>query len=177
MKLASRLRNTVGNWKTIAILGIAYGVSQAIIGSILHPLGTSTVLELQTTLSVETFSQIIEQWRTAGMLDTYWRHYLLDFIHPALYGGFLAAMLAKGFDLNNVDARHDNALLVPVIAGALDLVENLCHVAMLTTPSNINAPLVVLGGTAANLKWLLVLGSLVSIAFFFLRGLRRTEVS
>jgi hypothetical protein len=153
--------------RLILALGVAYLVSQATIASILHDLDPAVVLRLQTTLSVEVFTSILDHWRAAGLLPTYWRHYWLDFTHPFLYSTLLTAMLAKAFDANGLDARFDRLLLVPFAAGALDVVENLCHVAMLLDARLVVVPLVVASGLAANLKWLGALGSALAVPALF----------
>jgi hypothetical protein len=157
----------LGDTRLILALGAAYLVSQATIASILHDLDPVVVLRLQTTLSVEVFTSILDRWRAAGLLPTYWRHYWLDFPHPFLYGTLLAAALARAFDANGLDARFDRLLLVPFVAGALDLVENLCHVAMLLDTRLVTAPMVVASGLAANLKWIGALGSTVAVPALF----------
>jgi hypothetical protein len=167
---SSRIRARLADTRLILALGVAYLVSQATIASILHDLDPAVVLRLQTTFSMDVFSSILERWRAAGLLPTYWRHYWLDFPHPFLYSALLAAALAKAFDANGFDARFDRLLLVPFVAGALDLVENLCHVAMLLDARLVAAPLVIASGLAANLKWLGALGSALAVPALFARA-------
>ncbi len=171
--LPSSIRASLSNAKLTAALSVAYLLSQAAIGSILHELDPPTVLRLQTTFSVEVFTSILEQWRSAGLIDTYWSHYRLDFPHPILYSALLAALLARAFDANGLGPRYDRLLLVPFIAGALDLVENLSHVIMLGDETRIAQPLVALSGLAANLKWLGALGSMVAVIVLFARARMR----
>ena len=175
--LGRRIRARLGSWWLIGGLGVLYFISQAIIGSILHALDPSTVLELQTTLSSKTFAGILGQWRETGLLETYWRHYYFDFPHPFLYSTFLAALLSKAFDANDIDHRYDNLLIIPFGAGALDLVENLCHVTMLLDADAITAPRVVLSGIAANLKWLGALACIAAVAMLAVRaGFRKAMI-
>ncbi len=125
---------------------------------------------MQTTLSAEVFAATLEQWRAAGLIETYWRHYYFDFAHPFLYGGFLSALLAKGFEVNRIPSRYDNLLLIPFVAGGFDLIENSCHVAMLSNQSLVGAPMVLLSGIAANLKWLGALGCIIAVGALALRA-------
>lgn len=168
--LPSSIRASLTNTKLIVALGVAYLVSQAVIASILHELDPPTVLRLQTTFSVEVFRSILAQWSDAGLIDTYWSHYRLDFLHPFLYSALLAALLARALDTNGLGPRYDRVLLIPFVAGALDVVENLSHVVMLWDQTRIAQPLVAVSGLAANLKWLGALGSLSAAMVLFARA-------
>lgn len=168
--LGSRIRATLGSWAAVAFFGVVYVLSQAKIASILHPVGTRQVLDLQTTFSATTFAAIVHGWQANGAIDAYWHHYRYDFVHPLWYGGFLAAALSKGFDLNRIDPRHNAWLLVPVAAACLDLCENSLHVLFLSWPASVVTPLVALSGLAANLKWLLAGACTLGLVYLIARS-------
>lgn len=173
--LATSLRRRLGGYKSSLLFGVLYFTSQAIIGSILHDLDPNLVLQLQTSFSPDFFKETIEAWRQAGLLDQYWSHYWLDFPHPLLYGTFLASLLALGFERNRLPASYNRLLLVPYGPAALDLTENLCHVAMLSNESLIAQPLVGISAAAACGKWLGVTCCLVAVAILTVRSFLRRE--
>jgi len=163
-------RSRLADGRTLAVLGLVYLASQLAIAGILHPLGPGTVLELQTTFSAERFREILEQWRTAGLLDRYRAHYGLDLLHPVLYGALLAALLARGLDAHAAPARWDRLLWLPVAAAACDGIENGLHLWVLADPARIGAALVAASAFAAWLKWALVAVSLVVATALLVRG-------
>lgn len=166
------VRRHLADWRVIGILGSAFLLSQLTIAATLGAIGPEQVLRLQTTLSPATFAAIVQDWQSTGAIDSYWRHYRYDFIHPLWYGGWLAAAMAKAFEANRIAARRDAWLCLPLVAAGLDLVENLFHVLFLTWPSTVVLPLVVLSGLAATAKWLLAGGSLAVVVSLSLRAVR-----
>ncbi len=166
-----RARAFLGRRPVILAFGAIYLLSQITIITILDPLGTDEVLRLQTTFSPETFASIKAGWIDAGLLDSYWRHFLFDFVHPVWYGLFLAALLAGGLDFARASARYDFILLAPFVAGACDFVENCLHVWFLVDPGMVANPWVAISGAFTNLKWLLFLPCFVAAAALYLRGL------
>ncbi|MFW6066908.1 MAG: hypothetical protein ACOC97_01110 [Myxococcota bacterium] len=171
--LGARARARLASWRVVGVFGGIYLVSQAALGAILQEVGSAEVLQLQTTLSPETFAAILEQWRDAGLLDTYASHYYLDFVHPVWYSALLAALLAKALDANDAPARWNAILAVPFIAGGLDVVENLVHVYYLATGDAPTTGPVVMSGLAANTKWTLAGLSLAAAAALGVRAMER----
>lgn len=168
--MLSRARAVLGRRRPILIFGAIYLVSQVTIIRILDPLGTDTVLRLQTTFSPETFASIKAAWVEAGLIDSYWRHFLFDFVHPVWYALFLASLLAGGLNFARASARFDGVMLVPVVAGACDFVENSMHVWFLLDPTMVADPWVAISGTFTNVKWLLFLPTFFAAAALYLRG-------
>ncbi len=166
------VRRHLADWRIIGVFGAAYLLSQVTIAATLGAIGPEQVLRLQTTLSPAVFSAIVQDWQSTGVIDGYWRHYRYDFIHPLWYGVWLAAAMAKAFEANRIEARHDPWLCLPLVAASLDLVENLFHVLFLSWPSTVVAPLVVLSGLAALAKWLLAGASLAVVVSLSARAVR-----
>jgi hypothetical protein len=162
----------MGGRRAVVAFGALYALTQAGIGALLHPIGPLAVLELQTTLSAERFAAILDGWRDAGLLGTYARHYLLDFVHPAVYAGFLVALLARALEARGFPSRCDAVLLLPIAAAGLDLVENAFHVVFLLEPAAVAAPWVALAGGAAIAKWVLVALTLACVMVLAARGAR-----
>lgn len=160
-------RTKLGTTRTMIAFAIVYFVSQAIIGAILHPLGSLDFVRAQTTFSRETFLALTARWEAQGLLGRYWLHFVLDFVHPAFYACLLAGLLAR--QLDRLAIVGNGVLAVPFVAGAMDLVENVCHVVLLSTRPNVSGAIVTVGATASNTKWLLAGGSLVAVGLLSLR--------
>lgn len=164
----TRLRGVLSSWTVVLVFGAIYVLSQATMYFILQPMGSAQVFRLQTTLSPETFSAILEQWREAGLLGRYGMHYYFDFVHPLWYAVFLSATLAVAFDANDVAAGWNAVLWLPFLAGALDLVENLVHVYYLIGGHPPTTLPVMIGGLAAIIKW--TLAGVLTVTIIVLGG-------
>lgn len=171
-----RLRRALGRGRVILPLGAAYLASQAAILRIIEPLGRDHVLRLQTALTPEAFLTVKQGWVDAGVLDAYWRHFLLDFPHPLLYGAFLAACLAGALRRSRAPASLDGLLLLPFVAAACDLVENSLHVLFLLRPAATVQPWVAMSGIFTHAKWLLVLVSMLAALALSLGAVRSARV-
>jgi hypothetical protein len=165
------LRQRLDDWGVILMFGAIYFASQVAIGVIVEPLGND-MLRVQTSLSAETVRGIFARWEDLGLLRVYSAHYTLDMVHPLWYGIFLAAMLAKGFDANRIPARYNSLLLLPFAAAACDVTENLLHIAFLADREMITTGWVLLANGAANIKWLLAIGSVVAVLVLAARAWR-----
>jgi hypothetical protein len=133
------------------------------------------MLGVQTTLSAERVRAIFAEWDAAGLVDIYAAHYRYDMAHPLWYGVFLAALLARGFDANRVPASRNALLLLPFVAAALDVLENLIHRTFLADRANITPVAVVIGNGAALAKWAIAGGCVVAVTALALNALRRRE--
>ncbi|CAG0959560.1 hypothetical protein MYXO_00674 [Myxococcaceae bacterium] len=171
-RLLSRCRRSLGRPRVVVALALAFCASQAAIVRLLRPLEGSAVFALQTTLSAEEFAGTLRAWRDAGLLEAYWRHYAVDFVHPLIYGAFLAALLSWALDANRKDERSNRLLWLPIAAGLLDLFENAVHVALLAEPTRISTLPVVASGIAAILKWGFVAASLAIAVVLSWRAFR-----
>ena len=170
--ILSALRTRLDSWLLISVFGAIYLASQVTIGVIVHPLG-SDILAVQTTLSAEAVGAIFAKWEAAGLLGTYAAHYRFDMIHPLWYGMFLAAMLAKGFNANNLAARRNPLLLLPFAAAGCDITENFVHLSFLAARANITAAAVVLGNGAALIKWAIAAASLLAVGVLAVNAMRK----
>ena len=139
----------------IIIFGIIYFTSKFIIGSIIHPLGVSNVLALQTTLSSDTFKEIASGWIASGQIGIYYKHFYFDNFHPIFYSIFLSLLIARTFKINSVNPKFNFFILTPFIAGICDLFENTMHLYFLSDLWRATPALVALSGTATNTKWFL----------------------
>lgn len=170
------LRERLDDWRVIIAFGVIYVASQTALAVIVAPLG-GDMLRVQTSLSAETVRGIFARWDDLGLLPVYSAHYTLDMVHPIWYAVLLAAMLAKGFNANQVATRWNPLLSLPFAAAACDVIENLAHIAFLADRSMITTGWVLLANGAANIKWLIALGSVVAVLALTWRAYRQRDTS
>lgn len=144
-------------------------LSQVSIAVVLKPVGLSQVLMLQTTLSTETFRLLAADLYQRGVAENYLAHYYYDFLHPVWYSTLLALLLAAAMNRAGLAAGASRWLLLPFVAGLLDLVENSAHIYMLVDTARISPFWVLLGNGAALLKWTLLGATLVAVLVLFAR--------
>jgi len=64
--------------------------------------------------------------------------------------------MAICFDVNRIAAKYNSLLLIPFLAGALDILENSVQVIILSNIAGATKTKIFVGALAANIKWLLV---------------------
>ena len=110
------------------------------------------VLVFQCSLTPESFRKILEGWGERG-LAYYHSHYYPDFLLPVAY-----ALLLRGLIFR---LRGKTILmLLPVIAGFADQVENVIHLTLTLKQELIPTPFFYLGLVAVYLKWFAALASI-----------------
>jgi hypothetical protein len=166
-----RIRRLAGSLPVILISGLLFVVSQSILAWYFHRVGAGMALRLQTTLSSETFRAIVTGWQLTGKTALYLDHFYFDTFHPFWYSVFLSLLLARVFVANGVPRRYDFVLLLPFVAGALDLIENALHLWFLADLGRATAVPVALSGTASIVKWVLAAGGTVTVGVLALRWL------
>lgn len=168
MNIFSRAENFISQKSDsnilIIIFGIIYFTSQFIIGSIVHPLGLSNFLALQTTLSSDTFKEIASGWIASGQIGIYYKHFYFDNVHPIWYSIFLSLLIARAFKINGVSPSFNFIILTPFIAGICDLIENAMHLYFLSDLRRATPALVALSGTATNTKWFVSLSGVAIVS-------------
>jgi len=150
-----------------------YLVSQVAILFITRDLGTD-FLGIQVTLSAERFADIAGSWQSSGLLDAYYRHFYLDYVHPFIYSFFLSCLMALAFNKRNTAGKYNAFLILPFMAGALDIAENTFHLYMLSDFNRITEWMVMLSGTCTNLKWFISSGCLLAAVIMFMKSGKRT---
>ncbi len=158
--------------RVIVFFGLLYAVSQISLAIIIHDLDTLLFLKAQTTFSADVLKDLLTQWDQAGLMPHYRHHFYLDFFHPFWYAMFLAAFLAKAMNLNQLPDKFTPLLLMPVVAGGMDLVENCFHVFYIADMDAIASWQVGVSALAANIKWGLAGLSVAGIVFLLVRYLR-----
>lgn len=111
---------------------------------------------LQLTFSADTFLEIVQTWQSSGLLVTYYRHFVVDYMtHPLLYGLALSSFMAWVFVRRDIQPEFDIYLLLPFIATAFDISENNLHLYLLTHLDRISDNIVLVSGTCSWAKWLI----------------------
>ncbi len=111
-------------------------------------------LQLQLTFTADKFSEIVKSWHSSGLIITYYRHFILDYItHPLLYGLALSSFMAWVFVRRDMQPKYDIYLLLPFIASTLDIIENNLHLYLLTHLDRISDNIVLVSGACSWTKW------------------------
>ena len=164
-------RDKIGTLPIIVLFGTLYLVSQTIIGIIIQDLNLILFLKAQTTFSKTVFLDLLAQWHQAGLMPDYLHHFYFDFLHPLWYAGFLGALMAKAMNLNQIPYKFNFLLLMPVVAGLLDLVENSFHILFISDAEAITQPRIFASALSANLKWGLAGVSILIILYMLINFL------
>ncbi len=170
--MLNTFRYRFAHTRLIVFFGLLYAVSQIALGIMIHHLDTLLFLKAQTTFSVDLLKGLLIRWDQAGLMPHYRHHFYLDFFHPFWYAMFLAAFLAKAMNLNHLSDKFTPLLLIPMVAGIMDLVENCFHVLYISDIAAITSWQVVVSALAANVKWGLAGLSVAGIVFLLVRYLR-----
>lgn len=168
-RLLAALRARSSMPSMVLFFAAMFLLSQLSIGVVLEPVGLDRVLQLQTTLSTETFTALVADMYRHGTVEAYLAHYYYDFLHPVWYATLLALVLAAAMNRAALSPQANRWLLVPFVAGLLDLLENGLHIYMVVDTANIAPAWVLLGNGAALLKWALVALTMVAVLVLFAR--------
>ncbi|MDY6904329.1 MAG: hypothetical protein SWH61_06560 [Thermodesulfobacteriota bacterium] len=169
MSVLPSLREKIGTRRVAVVSGILFVCSQVTIYLIVRDLSPEKVLILQTTFSQEKFLSIIGAWKLGGLLPLFKAHFYVDYFHPVWYSVFLASLMAIGFNVNNISEKYNRLLMIPFIAGFLDLVENTMELIILSNIARASRAKIVAGALAANIKWLLVGIGILIVAWLIVR--------
>jgi len=155
----NQLQRAHASGAKVALFGLLFVASQALIGFLLHS-GNADVLliTLQLTFDADSFGQLL-----AGMSpeqkQALLNHFYPDFVHPVWYSLFAFYATALLFNRLNVSPRWNWILPLALFMGVLDLVENSLHLPMITGYLAISELPVMLAAACATTKW--------SLAVFF----------
>ena len=124
------------------------------------------LLALQTTFTQAGFASIVSTWGPAEFAKLR-AHFRVDMLHPIWYALFLAALLAKLFNVNNFSKRYNVFIWTPIIAGLCDFVENAIHAPFVFKVYSMPQPYIFLGAFFATVKWCLAGGSTIGALVLF----------
>lgn len=173
MNRLATFRENFGAMRVVVFFLVVYLITQIAIGSILHPLGAADFFRAQTTFSRDTYLAYVAQWQAAGLIERYYGHYWLDFVLPVWYALLLGSMLAHGLQRNRMSARWNGVLVIPFVAGAMDITENVFHLIFLSNLSGVSEPMIVMSALAANTKWALAGASVILVVALYGRAAGR----
>lgn len=167
------LMQKMSSGRILIVSAILYCISQTIIAVILHPLEMDPLI-FQITFSKSVFLEILEKWGPAG-LEIFKKHYYVDFVHPFIYATFLSSSIAYvTVQLYEKPASlHRVFFSLPIIAGILDLFENVFQLIAISDPAGVSEYLIICIGAVSNTKWSLAGISILIIIYYGLRLYRK----
>ncbi|MFZ5755954.1 MAG: hypothetical protein ACOY3X_03535 [Pseudomonadota bacterium] len=163
------LRERAGMPSVLWFFAVIFLLSEVSILVMVAPVGMDLFLALQTTLSPDTFAALVADLYRRGAVESYLGHFYYDFLHPVWYATLLALLLARAMNRLALPAAGNRWLLLPFLAGLLDLVENSLHIYMVVDTANIAPPLVLLANGSALAKWALIGVCSVAVLVLFAR--------
>lgn len=111
---------------------------------------------LQFTFDEASFNAILAQWGPDG-LALFRRHFVIDFLVLISYGAFGYLLIRYGCLFRQLDktTRLMSGWVMPG-AAALDAIENLLHLQLISEPATHAPVLYLIAGAVATGKWLLI---------------------
>ena len=164
----TNFRKKVSSTPITVIFGILFLISQITILTVLSELDLKEVFTFQTTFSKDFVKDTIIMWRDKDLLDIYKIHFYMDFFHPLLYSIFLCSLIARILEEIKAPQKLNFLLLIPMLAGSLDILENILHLIFISDVDSITTGLVIISALAANLKWIIAHFSILLIPFLTL---------
>jgi hypothetical protein len=127
--------------------------------------GVPGIIHLEFAFFKSRFSDIVEQWQKHGLLQGHRIGLWVDLFFPFAYAVFLTGVLGL---LTLKPAEEPGTglmvlLALPLIAGVCDWIENGLHLFLLNDTSRLSEVAIFAAATAASLKWLLIVVSVVAI--------------
>ena len=156
---------------TMLISGVFYCISQGIIINILHPLGISSVRDLQLSFDQHGIAAILDRWGGRG-IEIFRTSFYLDFIHPVFYSVFLFSTLVYIRKRGRIDDEGKNVprlFYIPFIAAIADIIENFIELSILNDYTNRGESIFFFNGLVSTIKWSL---AAISLAMIFVSGVR-----
>jgi hypothetical protein len=171
----SRLRSTLAQRWLIVVFGVVYLVSQVTILVIVSPLGSELGRLQVSAFTADATVAIFRGWESAGLMDVYRSHFVLDDVHWVWYASLLTVVLCTLFERRRVPHRFDWVLVVPLLAGLCDAYENHLQHVFLASPDHaaIVDPLPLFSTVASLTKWTLAGGCVLLAVGLGLRGRSR----
>lgn len=161
--------------RALTVLGLATLALQIAITLRLAPvIGPRSIARLQTTLSRDEFWTVVNAW-TQEEHSIFLSHYYLDFLFPLAYGTFLAGLLSKAPPFRQRGATSI-AVVVPILAAAMDQTENICQSALVRGDLELASTAFEIGAWSARLKFLFLGVSFALLAMGIFRRPRRQRI-
>jgi len=127
---------------------------------------------LQFTFDEAAFKAILAQWGPDGV-DLFRRHFRIDFAVLASYAlfGYLLARYGCLFRQLDRTIRRLSSWIMPG-AAALDAIENLLHLQLISEPATHAPALYLIAGLVATVKWLLIANFMAGTLYLLVAKLR-----
>ncbi len=169
--MIDKLSERLGGPRIVFSLLVLYLLNQLAIGLVLAE-ARDDILPLQLAFTLENYQAIVSTW-SAEQGQSFVRHFYLDFYHPFLYAFFLFSALSYFKSRGKFEQRW--FLLLPFVAGFLDLTENVLHLTMHLQSLPTNSATVFLSSLAASVKWTLAGASVLLVAYYLFKPARKEE--
>lgn len=178
--LLGRYRNAIGQrWLVMLFAGI-YIVSQAIIIVLLEQVGSDQAAKLQLFgFTADYYLETFNSWESAGTMAFYKAHLFIDAVHPIWYTLTLSALLALSMNGKELDHKHNRLLVLPMLVGLCDTLENSIQLVFLSDPSYVTVvdPLPLISTLLSLTKWTLASVVIGLIVKGFMSATTKSELS
>lgn len=130
------LRHYLAKGWIVGLFAFIYLISQIIIGRVLEEIGGPVILELQVTgFTAADYVVVFQQWTDAGLMAAYKAHFIFDDLHPIWYAVLMTSTMAVLMNRAACDDGWSKYLVLPIIAGICDMIENGIQHVFLADPS------------------------------------------
>lgn len=153
------LRERLGYLWLVLVFGAIYLISQITIAVVLGPADPRAIMTLQLSgFSASSYMETFTAWENSGAMAFYRAHFLIDGIHWLWYTLLLLALLSLALKQTQAPARYNTLLVLPMIAGPCDALENAIQQIFLSQPgyATIVDPLPLISTLASITKWSLL---------------------
>lgn len=139
--------------------------------SFVRPEGCAGLIPLELAFTKEAFERIIGECGAQGVrahLILVW----IDYLFIIAYTGFLGNLtgsLVKGLERG----RALTYFSLPMLAGALDVIENLLLQSQLSNPDNLSGLVIFAASTAAAIKFVLITITVFLIAYYLFAAINK----
>lgn len=148
--------------RLVVLFGLAFVLSQANLGYMLGPLSPN-IVAVQLTFHSQAFWEAMTAWGPEGMARLKATMQPWDMLHPFIYGvfGYLLVMRTHLFTLK--PPWHQIFAWMLPVAGACDLLENVCELYLLSLPFGSQSVAIPVSATFSLVKWGLAAGFALSV--------------
>jgi hypothetical protein len=125
--------------------------------------GDVTMPDTRFTYTITEITEVFNTLGQAGLNVWVWAH-MLDFVFPLTY------MFAMAFGLNMefrrlfpTNSTSKKLVLIPLLAGICDYVENIIILTQIAAYPNLSASVILIASSITSIKWILLVGGFVII--------------
>ena len=167
-QLLATLRERFGYLWLVLAFGAIYLISQVTIGVLLEHVDPAAIGKLQVSgFTASSYIETFTRWEASGVMAFYRAHFVVDGIHWLWYTLLLLSLLSLAMKKAQAPAHYNALLVLPMIAGPCDALENSIQKIFLSEPGYVTIvdPLPMISTLASITKWSLVaMASLALVA-------------